>query len=114
VQGSSSLAATLTTTAPGDLLVAFVGTDGPSGSTQTATVSGGGLTWTLVGRTDVQFGTAEVWSARATATLSGAAITSKLGKSGYLEALTVIASKSASGTGAVTKAHAASGVPSAA
>src|SRR5204862_7373526 len=36
------------TTAAGDLLLAFVGADGPSGGGQTATVSGAGLTWTLV------------------------------------------------------------------
>jgi hypothetical protein len=36
----------LTTASSNDLLVAFVGSDGPAGLGQTATVSGGGLTWT--------------------------------------------------------------------
>lgn len=39
-------------TETGDLLLAFVSSDGPSG--QTATVSGGGLTWSLVRRANTR------------------------------------------------------------
>ena len=55
------------TTAPGDVLVAYVGLDGPnSPGGQTATVTGAGLTWTLVKRSNTQAGDAEIWSAKAT------------------------------------------------
>ena len=54
------------TTAAGETLVAFVGSDGPSGSgRQSVTVSGGGLTWTLVKRSNGQSGDAEIWAAQA-------------------------------------------------
>src|SRR5262249_17927237 len=36
------------TSAAGELIVAFVASDGPSTGGQTSTISGGGLTWTLV------------------------------------------------------------------
>src|SRR5215469_6065779 len=53
----------ITTSANGELLVAFVAYDGPSGVNQTATVTGGGLTWALRSRSNHQLGTAEIWSA---------------------------------------------------
>ena len=59
------------TTSSGDLLLGFVGADGPSGGGQTATVSGAGLSWTLVRRVNVQAGTSEIWKATATGVLSG-------------------------------------------
>ena len=48
-----------------ELLVALVSYDGPSSSPQTATVTGSGLTWTLVKRSNHQAGTAEIWIAYA-------------------------------------------------
>jgi hypothetical protein len=103
----------VSTAASGDLIVAFVASDGPSGGGQGATVSGGGLSWTLLARTNTQLGTSEIWSARAGGVLSAATITATLSFSGYGEALTVVAFKGATGTGSVVKASAASAAPSA-
>jgi outer membrane protein assembly factor BamB len=84
----------------GELLVAFVSSDGPAGGHQTATVSGGSLSWTLVRRTNAQPGTAEVWQAVATTALSGATFKSVLSTGGYGQSLTIVAFTGASGTGA--------------
>ncbi len=57
--------------------MAFVGSDGPSGAgRQTVTVSGGGLTWTLVKRSNAQSGDAEIWTAQAANTLTNVTVTS--------------------------------------
>ena len=61
----------------GETLVAFVGSDGPSGAgRQTVTVSGGGLTWTLVKRSNGQSGDAEIWPRSAAGTLTNVTVTS--------------------------------------
>jgi hypothetical protein len=100
------------TTTVGDLLVAFVSYDGPSGSAQTATVSGAGLTWTLLERSNTQPGTAEIWSARADRTLSAVTVSSQPGAgSGYHGSLTVIAFTNAAGTSVVGRTGASSGAP---
>ena len=100
----------VSTAAAGELLLAFVGSDGVG--TQTVTVSGAGLTWTLVKRTNTQGGDTEIWSARATAQLTGATVTATQSVSGYHESLTVVAFQGAAGTGAVAGGSAASGAPS--
>jgi hypothetical protein len=64
--------ATICTTAAGDLLLAFMGSDGPVGASQAVTVTGGGLTWSLVECENGQNGDAEVWSAHASGQLSRA------------------------------------------
>ena len=87
------------TAAPNELLVAFVASDGPSSKLQTATVSGAGLTWTLVRRANTR-GMAEVWQARATAQLTNVTVQSSLGITGYSHSLTVVAFRNASGIGA--------------
>jgi len=99
------------TALPNELLLAFVASDGPSSSAQTATVSGAGLTWTLVKRANTQAGTAEIWSATAASTLSNVSVTSKQGRSGFAQSLTVIAIQGTSGTGAAAAANAPSGAP---
>jgi hypothetical protein len=91
--------APFSTTVAGDLLVAFVGYDGPLGSPQTATVSGAGLTWTLLKRSNSQSGTSEIWTARASGVLSNVTV------------MTVIAFTTAAGTGVVGQASAPSGAP---
>ena len=59
------------TAAPNELLLAFVSTDYRRGANATVTgVSGGGLTWVLVRRTNVQLGTAEIWRAFAPSVLT--------------------------------------------
>lgn len=109
--GRGPVSATVSTSAAGDLLLAFVGSDG-LGSPQTVTVSGGGLTWTLVKRTNTRGGDAEIWSARATTQLSGATVTATQSTSGYYESLTVVAFKGAAGVGASVGGSASSGAPS--
>ena len=108
--GSGPVSAAITTSAPGELLLAFVGSDGIG--SQTATVTGAGLTWTLVKRTNTQGGDSEIWSARATAQLSSAPVTATQSLSGYDESLTVVAFQGAAGTGAAAGASASSGAPS--
>jgi hypothetical protein len=98
-------------TQPGDLLVAFVGYDGPINSPQTATVRGTGLPWTLLTRSNSQAGTSEIWVAQAPDVLSGVTVISVPGIHGYHGSLTVIAFTNASGTGMVNAASAASGAP---
>ena len=65
----------LTTSGPNELLLAFIGISA-SRTGQTVTgVTGGGLTWTLVTRTNAQMGTSEVWGAIAPSALKSAAVT---------------------------------------
>jgi hypothetical protein len=67
------------TTSANELLLAFVATDYISGANTTVTgVSGGGLTWALVRRTNVQGGTSEIWRAFAPAPLSNVTVTATL------------------------------------
>jgi hypothetical protein len=99
------------TTSPGDLLVAFVGYDGPLSTQQTATVSGAGLTWELLVRSNTQAGTSEIWSARASGILSGASVTSQPGIGGFHGSLTVIAFTNAAGTSVVGRTGAPTGEP---
>src|SRR6185369_953802 len=65
-----------------ELLVAFVSADGPSTANgQTVTgVTGGALTWTLRQRTNTQFGTSEIWQAKAAAKLTNVTVKATLGK----------------------------------
>lgn len=105
------MTAILTTPTAGDLLVAFVSSDGPA-TAQTATVSGGGLTWTLVQRANPKgTGTAEIWTARATGTLTNVGITSTPKTTGYDQSLTVVAFTGAGGIGTSATASAKKGAP---
>lgn len=96
-----------------DLIVAFVSADGPTSTTQTSKVTGGGLTWTLQKRINAQWGASEVWTARASGLLSNAAITSKLAKTGnYADSLTVASYSGATGsTFATAAASKSNGAP---
>jgi Bacterial Ig domain len=97
---------------PGELLVAFAASDGPSGS-QTLTVSGAGLSWKLVKRANAQSGTAEIWTATApsSANLTNATVTAKQSKAGYDMSLYLIAIQGTGGIGASAAASASSGAP---
>src|SRR6266852_2779179 len=96
----------------GDLLVAFVSSDGPGfGGGQAATVSGAALTWTLVRRENTQAGTSEIWKATAASPLRGASVTSTQVADGFHQSLTVVVFASAGGTGASAGANAGSGAP---
>ncbi|MDQ1381382.1 MAG: large repetitive protein, partial [Actinomycetota bacterium] len=103
---------TFSTAAAGELLVAFVGSDGPTAGGQTMTVTGAGLTWTLVKRTNARPGDAEIWWARAGGTLSNVSVTSTPGVTGFDQSLTVVAFRGASGIGVTGTANAATGAPS--
>jgi Bacterial lectin/Bacterial Ig domain/Abnormal spindle-like microcephaly-assoc'd, ASPM-SPD-2-Hydin len=105
--------AAFSTATSGDLLLAFVNADGPAGpSTQRATVTGAGLTWTLVKRANLRRGTSEVWQARATGTLANVTVSSALESSAF-QSLTVVALRGAAGIGASLGVSAQSGAPSA-
>jgi hypothetical protein len=114
VHGRSEVTtATFSTVAPGEVLLAFVGSDGPNGSgKQTVTVSGGGLTWKLVKRANAQPGDAEVWTATAANPTSGIAVSSTPLQTGYDQDLTVVAYEGAAGVGASAAASTSSGAPS--
>jgi hypothetical protein len=113
-QATGTLQATgLTTRTSADTLVAFVAFDGPAGAgRQTAVVSGAGVTWTLVKRSNTQSGDSEIWTARPVRTLSNATITATPTVAGYPGLLTVLAFTSANGLSVAGAAGAPSGAPS--
>ena len=114
--GSTIASPALTTSKPGEMLLAFVASDGPNaGSSQTIkAVSGGGLTWTLRGRANGQAGTAEIWQAVAPTVLTNVKITATRATGSYQGAITVAAFIGAdtAANGAVASSSAASGAPS--
>jgi beta-lactam-binding protein with PASTA domain len=101
-----------TTSAAGELVLAFAASGGPLPGTQSLTVSGAGLTWSLVARANAQGGTAEIWQAVAPTVLSNATVTSvqSLG-GGYHQSLTVVTVSGAAGTGAAVSANGPTGAP---
>ncbi len=107
--GTTATTAAFNTAQAGETLVALVASDGVG--TQTLTVSGAGLTWTLAARANTQQGSSEVWTATAAAKLTGVTVSSAQSKTGYHQMLTVIAVQSSSGIGAVQTAGASSGAP---
>jgi hypothetical protein len=113
VHGRSKVTtAAFNTVAPGEVLLALVGSDGPNGSAkQTVTVSGGGLTWTLVKRSNGQPGDAEVWTATATNPTSGITVSSTPRRTGYDQDLTVVAYEGVDGVGASAAGSASTGAP---
>jgi hypothetical protein len=100
------------TTVAGQVLVAFVSSDGPM-SGQTMTVSGAGLQWTLVQRANTQAGTSEIWRAVAATPLTNVTVTSTPTLTGYDQSFTLVTFFNASGVGASAKQSAATGAPSA-
>lgn len=121
---SSTIATPAFSTALGnELLLAFISADYPgSGSNTTATgVTGAGLTWTLVRRTNQEFGTAEVWRAMAPAPLNNVAVTAAFSLTAPESSITVVVFSGVdiSGTngsgaiGATASGAAPSGAPSA-
>lgn len=104
----------LTTSAAERLLVAFVTVDGPPSSTQkVSSVTGGGLTWTLVSRSNSTWGTAEIWQAHATSKLTKTVVTAKFAKSGFDGSITVAAfANAAASVGTSTSGSGTSGAPS--
>jgi galactose oxidase-like protein/Big-like domain-containing protein/Kelch motif protein len=82
-QSTSSISTgAFSTVSANELLLAFISTDYLSGANTTVTgVSGGGLTWTLVRRTNVQSGTSEIWRAFATSPLSNVTVAATISQS---------------------------------
>ena len=123
-QDASSKASTVVTPAfstssGNELLLAFVAADYLAGANTTVTaVSGGSRTWTLVKRTNVQSGTAEIWRAFASNPLSNVAVTATLSQS-VLSSITVVSftgvdtsgSNGSGAIGATGDANASSGAP---
>jgi len=113
--------AAFSTTTGNELLLALVATDYVSGSnTVVSNVTGAGLTWILVVRTNVRRGTAEIWRAFSPSVLSNVTVTAALSQS-VASSITVMSFKGVdtSGTngsgaiGATRSASAASGAPTA-
>jgi uncharacterized repeat protein (TIGR01451 family) len=105
-----------TTTQGGELVLAFLTSDGPASGTQSfSNVTGGGLTWRLRQRTNAQAGTSEIWQAVARAELTNATITATRASGSYVGSLTVATFIGANTAiaGATAGAHAAIGAPSA-
>jgi beta-glucanase (GH16 family) len=111
--GARSVTAKVSTSAPGELLVALVSANNGEFGTQTTTVSGGGLSWSLVSRENAQNGAVEVWQATAAAQLSNVSITDRLAVSDFTVnvAMSVLAFKG-SAVGATAVAAAPSAAPS--
>jgi Bacterial Ig domain len=108
------------TSAANELLLAFVSAgDSAAGNTVTA-VTGAGLAWSLVRRTNAQRGTAEIWRAFAAAPLAGASVDVQFAQqapaSVTIVSLSRVDTSGAGGSGAVgaiASASAPTGAPAA-
>jgi beta-lactam-binding protein with PASTA domain len=101
------------TAAAGEVLVALASSDGPAATaSQTLTISGAGLSWTRLQRANTRFGTAEIWTATASAVLTNVTVTSTQASAGVHQQLTVIAFTGITGIGASSVASAVTGAPS--
>jgi uncharacterized repeat protein (TIGR01451 family) len=101
----------LSTSAAGELVLAFVSYDGPSNGAQTANVAGAGLKWTLLTRSNTAGGTSEIWSAWASFRLLGTSVVTVPGITGYDGSLTVVAFTNAVGTSVVSRTGGITGAP---
>src|SRR5262245_36748908 len=104
-----------------ELVLAFIAADYLSGPNTTVTgVTGAGLTWTLVGSSNVQSGTSEIWRAFAPARLTNVTVTATVSQSA-VSSLTIasFSNVDTSGTngsgaiGATAATNARPGAPSA-
>jgi carboxypeptidase family protein len=85
-----------------ELLLAFVATDFIGGTNTTVSgVTGGGLTWKLVQRTNAQSGTAEIWTAFASSALSNVTVTATVSQS-VVSSITVMSFTGADTTSGTT------------
>jgi Abnormal spindle-like microcephaly-assoc'd, ASPM-SPD-2-Hydin len=104
-----------------ELLLAFISTDElKSPNTTVLSVTGGGLTWALVVRSNARSGTSEIWRAFAPSAFANAQVSANLSQS-VVSSITVmsftgvnISGTNGSGAiGAIGSGHASSGDPSA-
>ncbi len=109
------------TTVNNELLLAFVTADYTAGANTTVTsMTGGGLTWTLVVRSNGQSGDSEIWRAFATSPISAATVTASLSQS-VVSSITIrsfegVNTSGTNGSGAIgatASANAKTGAPSA-
>ncbi len=121
-RATTIVTAAFSTTSTNELLLAFVSADAPTTGTNTTVsgMTGAGLTWTLVRRTNVQRGTAEIWRAFAAAALTNVSVTAALSSS-QPASMTVVTFKGVDTTGtngsgavgATGTGNAATGAPTA-
>ena len=76
--GSTITSPAFSTLSPNQLLLAFIATDANSSGIRVSAVTGAGLNWALVQRTNAQLGTAEIWRAFAPSTLSRVTVNARL------------------------------------
>ena len=109
------------TTKANELLLAFISADYRVGANTTVTgISGAGLTWVLVQRTNVQSGSSEIWRAFSPTTLTSVSVTATLSQS-TAGSMTVVSfsnvdTTGTSGSGAIgasVSANSPGGAPSA-
>ena len=115
---ASVTTAAFSTTSGNVLLLAFVAAgDSAPGNTVTS-VTGAGVTWQLVARTNAQRGTAEIWRAWATSVLKRVSVTATLAQKAP-SSITVVGFRNADATGvngvgafgAIKSAAASAGAP---
>jgi hypothetical protein len=109
------------TTKANELLLAFISADYRVGANTTVTgISGAGLTWVLVQRTNVQSGSSEIWRAFSPTTLTSVSVTATLSQS-TAGSMTVVSFSNVDTTGtngsgavgAAASANSPGGAPSA-
>src|SRR5262249_53677915 len=111
---------TFSTAQANELLLAFVAAGDKSAGNVVTAVTGAGLTWDLVVRTNAERGTAEIWRSFAKAPLNKAAVTAILSQKASAS-ITVVTftgvdtsgTNGAGAIGAIASAHAATGAPTA-
>lgn len=109
VDGRGALTAAAIPVQSGDVLVCYASSDGPSGAPQTLTVSGSGLTWTLVTRANGMPGTSEIWKAAVPDGVTTAAAAVTPAHSGYDGSATLVSYSGSAGVGAVATTSVSSG-----
>jgi hypothetical protein len=106
----------LSTSQPGQLIVAFIMSDGGRSTRQSfSSVTGGGLTWSLRQRSNAQRGTSEVWQAVAPAAVSNLVVKANRSNGSYVGSMVVTAFTGADTgvNGATRAASGRSGAPTA-
>jgi len=109
---SSISSPSFSTSAPGEVLLAFVAADAVSPGVSVTSVSGAGLAWALARRANAQPGTAEIWWAFAASRLSGAVVQASLSQS-VAASITIVSFTGADGVGNGAAAIGATGGSSA-
>jgi len=100
------------TSSTDELLIALATSDGPMTGGQQLSITGAGLTWTLVNRANAENGTAEIWKATAATTLTNVSATStQVSGDQFHQSLVVMALADTTGTGTAAVASAPNGPP---